>query len=157
MPAYLSAELSGTNGAAGSVLTTAPSGYKPRATVQGAVLKRLRGTFTLSATAVTTSDTLVIGNLPAGATFAYGVLTASASMSGSSQTLAIGTTGATGKYRAAATFTAVDTPTLFGPASQVGVADPGLSAEEQVFITIGTASLPTSGTLVADIYYSMPQ
>lgn len=156
MPAYLSAELSGTNGAAGSVLTTVPSGYKPRATVQGGVLKRLRGTFTLSSTAATTADTLVVGNLPAGATFAFGVLTASASMSGASQTLAIGTTGATGKYRAAATFTAVDTPTMFGVNTAVGAADPGLTAEEQVFVTIGTASLPTSGTLVVDLYYSMP-
>lgn len=156
MPAYLSAELSGTNGAAGSILSTAPIGYKPRATVYQGVLKRMRATFTLSATAVTTSDTLVIGNLPAGATFAFGVLTASVTM-GASATLAIGTTGATGKYRAAATFTAADTPTMFGVNTAVGAADPGLSAEEQVFITIASASLPTSGTLVVDLYYSMPQ
>lgn len=156
MPAYLSAELSGTNGASGSVLTSAPVGYRPRATVQGGVLRRMRGTFTLSATAVTTSDTLVIGTLPAGATFAFGVITASATM-GASATLAIGTTGATGKYRAAATFTAVDTPTMFGVNTAVGVADPGLTAEEQVFITIAAASLPTAGTLVVDIYYSAPQ
>lgn len=156
MPAYLSAELSGTNGASGSVLTTAPVGYKPRATVQGGVLRRMRGTFTLSATAVTTSDTLVIGTLPAGATFAFGVITASATM-GASATLAIGTTGSTGKYRAAATFTSADTPTMFGLASAVGVADPGLTAEEQVFVTIASASLPTSGTLVVDLYYSAPQ
>lgn len=155
MAAYLSAELSGTNGASGSTLTTSPVGYRPRATTYGARLKRLRATFTLSATAVTTSDTLVIGNLPAGATFAFGVLTASATM-GASATLAIGISGTTGKYRAAATFTAVDTPTLFGVTTAVGAADPALSAEEQVFITVGAASLPTSGTLVVDLYYSMP-
>lgn len=155
MAAYLSAELSGTTGASGSTLTSAPVGYKPRATVQGGVLKRLRGTFTLSATAVTTSDTLVIGSLPAGATFAFGVITASATM-GASATLAVGTTGATGKYRAAATFTAVDTPTLFGVNTAVGAADPALSADEQVFITVAAASLPTSGTLVVDLFYSMP-
>lgn len=156
MPAYLSAELSGTNGASGSVLTAAPVGYKPRATVQGGVVRRMRGTFTLSATAVTTSDTLVIGTLPAGATFCYGIITASATM-GASATLAIGTTGATGKYRAAATFTAADTPTLFGVNTAVGAADPALTAEEQVFITIAAASLPTSGTLVVDLYFSAPQ
>ena len=149
MAAYLSAELSGTNGASGSTLTTAPVGYKPRATVYGARLKRLRATFTLSATAVTTSDTLVVGNLPAGATFAFGVLTASA-------TLAIGTSGSTGKYRTAATFTTADTPTMFGNTAAVGAADPALSAEEQVIVTVGTASLPTSGTLVVDMYYSLP-
>lgn len=154
MPAYLSAELSGTNGASGSTLTTAPVGYKPRASVQGGRLKRLRGTFTLSATAVTTSDTLVIGNLPAGATFAFGVINASVTM-GASATLAIGTTGATGKYRAAAVFTAA-APTLFGEVAAQAVADPGLSADEQVFITVAAASLPTSGTLVVDLFYSMP-
>ena len=155
MAAYLSAELSGTNGASGSTLTTAPVGYKPRATVYGARLKRLRATFTLSATAVTTSDTLVVGNLPAGATFAFGVLTASATM-GASATLAIGTSGSTGKYRTAATFTTADTPTMFGNTAAVGAADPALSAEEQVIVTVGTASLPTSGTLVVDMYYSLP-
>lgn len=154
MPAYLSAELSGTNGAAGSVLTTAPVGYRTRATVQGGALKRLRGTFTLSSTAVTTSDTLVIGTLPAGATFAFGVINASVTM-GASATLAIGTTGATGKYRAAAVFTAA-APTLFGLAAEQGAADPALAADEQVFITVAAASLPTSGTLVVDLFYSMP-
>lgn len=155
MPAYLSAELSGTNGSGGSVLTTAPAGYKPRATVQGGRVKRLRGTFTLSATAVTTSDTLVIGTLPAGSTFAFGIITASVTM-GATATLAIGTTGATGKYRAGATFTSADTPTLFGVNTAVGAADPALAADEQVFITIGAASLPTSGTLIVDLYYSAP-
>ncbi|MEI8268293.1 MAG: hypothetical protein WCI59_21400 [Betaproteobacteria bacterium] len=155
MPAYLSAELSGTNGASGSVLTSAPVGYKPRATVYQGVLKRLRATFTLSATAVTTSDTLVVGNLPAGATFAFGVINASATM-GASATLAIGNATTTGKYRAAAVFTAA-APTLFGPVAAQGAADPDLSAEEQVIVTIAAASLPTSGTLVIDIFYSMPQ
>jgi len=34
--------------------------------------------------------------------------------------------------------------------------DAGLSADEQVFATIGTANLPASGTLVIDLYYSIP-
>jgi hypothetical protein len=152
MAEYLSAELSGTTGAGGSVLTTAPVGYKPVATVYGARLKRMRATYTLSATAVTTSDTLAIGNLPAGASFAYGVINASVTM-GASATIAIGTTGSTGKYRAGAVFTAA-APTLFGVAAAAG-GDP-LAAEEKVFATIAVASLPTSGTLVIDIYYSMP-
>jgi hypothetical protein len=38
----------------------------------------------------------------------------------------------------------------------VGAADPALSADEQVFITIGAASLPTSGTLIVDLFYSAP-
>lgn len=148
MAAYLSTELGGS-----ANQTSAPTGYKPRATVYGGRLKRLRGSFT--ANTQTTSDTLVVGNLPAGATFAFGIITASVTM-GASATLAIGTSASTGKYRAAATFTTADTPTFFGTAATIGAADPALSAEEQVIVTIGTASLPGSGTLVIDLYYSMP-
>ena len=153
MPEYLSAELSGTAGASGSVLTTAPVGYRPVATVYHANLKRMRATFTLSATAVATSDTLYVGDLPTGATFAFGVITASATM-GATATLAIGTTGATGKYRAAATFTTADAPTLFGV--NTAVAASPLTATEKVFITIAAASLPTAGTLIVDLYFSQP-
>jgi hypothetical protein len=147
MAAYLSTELGGS-----ANLTSAPVGYKPRATVYGARLKSLRGSFTLNTQ--TTSDTLVVGNLPAGATFAFGLLTSSASLS--TATVAIGIAGTTGKYRAAAVFTATDTPTLFGTAATVGAADPALTAEEQVIVTIATASLPASGTFVVDLFYSMP-
>ena len=147
MTAYLSTELGGS-----ANQTAAPTGYKPRATVYGARLKRLRATFTLATQ--TTSDTLVVGNLPVGATFAFGVIVSSVSLG--SSTLAIGITGTTNKYRAAAVFTAVDTPTLFGPASVIGAADPALAADEQVFATIAGASLPASGTIVIDLYYSMP-
>ena len=147
MAAYLSTELGQT-----ANQTSAPVGYKPRATVYGGRLKRLRGTFTLNTQ--TTSDTLVVGNLPAGATFAFGMLTSSVSLSTS--TVAVGISGSTGKYRAAATFTATDTPTPFGTAATVGAADPALSAEEQVFVTIATASLPASGTFIVDLYYSAP-
>jgi hypothetical protein len=147
MAAYLSTELGGS-----ANQTSAPVGYKPRATVYGGRLKRLRGSFTLNTQ--TTSDTLVVGNLPAGATFAFGLLTSSASLS--TATVAIGIAGTTGKYRAAAVFTATDTPTLFGTAATVGAADPALTAEEQVIVTIATASLPASGTFVVDLFYSMP-
>lgn len=149
MAAYLSNELAGTT----TGLTTAAAvGYKPRATVYGARLKRMRATINLATQ--TTSDTLVLGNLPAGATFAFGNITSSVTLGTS--TLAIGTSGTTGKYRAAATFTAVDTPTPFGPATIIGAADPALAAEEQVIGTIAVASLPASGTLVVDMFYSMP-
>jgi hypothetical protein len=147
MPAYLSTELGGS-----ANQTAAPTGYKPRATVYNGRTKRLRASFTLATQ--TTSDTLVIGNLPAGAVFAFGKITSSVSLG--TATLAIGITGTTGKYRAAAAFTAVDTPTDFGVATQVAQSDAGLSADEQVFATIGTANLPASGTLVIDLYYSIP-
>lgn len=147
MAAYLSTELGGS-----ANQTVAPVGYRPRATVYGARLKRLRATFTLASQA--TTDTLVLGNLPMGATFAFGVITSSATLG--SSTLAIGISGSTGKYRAAAVFTLADTPTLFGPAIVIGAADPALAADEQVIGTIAAAALPSSGTLVIDLYYSMP-
>lgn len=146
MAAYLSTDLAGT-----ANQTSAPVGYKPTATVVQARLKRLRGLFTLNTQ--TTSDTLVIGSLPPGATFAYGLMTQTVTF-GATATVAIGTTGATGKYRAAAVSTAVDTPTLFGITS--AVSSTPLAAEELVFVTIAAASLPASGTYVVDVYYSMP-
>ncbi len=146
MPAYLSNELGGS-----ANQTSAPVGYKPRASAYNARLRRLRATFTYAQQ--TTSDTLVVGNLPAGATFAFGVLTADTS-SGST-TLAIGTAGSTAKYRAAAAFTATNTPTLFGTAATVGASDPALTVEEQVIVTLAAATAPSSGTLVVDLYFSV--
>lgn len=98
----------------------------------------------------TTSDTIEVARLPKGAKFLYGVLTASATL-GASATIAIGVTGSTAKYRAAATFTTADTPTFFGKAAATGVA---LTAEETVFITIAVANLPSSGTLVVQMFYT---
>lgn len=144
MAAYFSTDLAGS-----ANQTSVPVGYKPAANVVGGRLKRLRGTFTYNTQ--TTSDTLVIGNLPAGATFAYGVANTSASTS--TATLAVGISGATAKYKAAAALTSTDTPTLFGVATEAAAAP--LAADTQVFVTIGTASLPASGTLVVDLYYSV--
>lgn len=147
MAQYLSNELAGTTT---GLSTSAGVGYKPRASVYGGRLKRLRATITLASQ--TTSDTLALGNLPAGAVFAFGVITSTVSLGTS--TLAVGISGTTGKYRTAATFTATDTPTTFGNAAQVAQSDAGLSAEEAVIGTIATANLPASGTLIVDLYYS---
>ena len=148
MAQYLSNELAGTTT---GTSTAAGTGYRPNASVYMARMKRMRATITLASQ--TTSDTLLIGNLPPGATFAYGVLTTTVSLG--SSTLALGISGTAGKYRAAATFTATDTPTFFGTAAQVGAASP-LSAEEAVIGTIAAATMPSSGTLVVDLYYTMP-
>lgn len=145
MSAYLSTELGGS-----ANQTSAPVGYKPVATVYQGRLKRIRGSFTYASQ--TTSDTLVVGVLPAGATFAYGVL--NADTSSGSTTLAIGTSGSTAKYKAAAAFTATDTPTLFGKTAPV-VASP-LSAPETVIVTLAGATAPSSGNLCVDIFYSQP-
>lgn len=96
-----------------------------------------------------TSDTIVLAYPTVGETFLYGVLTADTSL-GSSQ-VSIGITGTTAKYKALGTFTATDTPTFFGKAAAQAAK---LSADETVFMTIGSASLPSSGTLIVDLYFA---
>jgi hypothetical protein len=126
---------------------------KPSATAAyGARLKRFRATITLAAQA--SGDTIVLADLPAGYTFAYGVLTASATL-GATATVAIGTATTPAKYKAAAIFTAADTPTMFGTAI-AGAGQAALTATERVLLTIAAAALPGSGTLVVDIYASLP-
>ena len=122
---------------------------KPAATNGvGGRLRRYSGSITLATQ--TTSDTIVVAQVPAGADFAFGVITSSVSLGTS--TVAIGITGSTGLYRTAATFTATDTPTPFGNTAAVKAAP--LTTEQSVFITIGVASLPASGTLVVDLYFA---
>lgn len=129
-------------------------GTVPSSNVNGGVIggrvRRYRAAITLASQA--TTDTIVIGRVPAGSVFAYGVINTDTSLSTS--TVAIGATGATGKYRAAAVFTATNTPTVFGPAAAAFAAP--LTADEEVFITIAVAALPASGNLVVDLYFSAP-
>ena len=122
---------------------------KPSASVVGGRLRRFRATITLASQA--DGDTVVLAKVPAGHVFAYGVLSASATLG--SSTIAIGISGTAGKYRAAATHTAT-TPTFFGVTS--AVAGSALTAEETVILTNTTAALPSSGTLVVDLYFSAP-
>jgi hypothetical protein len=117
---------------------------------QGSSFKRYRATITLNSQA--SGDTIVLSDIPAGMLFAYGVLTASASLG--TATLAVGNAATAGKYRAAAVFTATDTPTPFGLASAVSGAPS--TATERVIATVGTAALPSSGTLVVDLYFTKP-
>lgn len=115
----------------------------------GGRLRRLRAVITLASQA--DGDIVVLGKLPAGSIFAYGVLNASATLG--SSTIAVGISGTAAKYRAAAVFTAA-APTLFGTSTSVD--DSPLSAEEEVILTNTTAALPSSGTLIVDLYYSAP-
>lgn len=144
MPQYLSNEQTGLTGNQ----TAIPVGYRAPGSVYGGRFKRMRATINLASQ--TTADTLNLGTLPAGAVFAYGVIVSSVSLGTS--TLAFGVAGTPAKYRAAAVFTAVDTPTMFGPAAAAAAA--GLAADETVIATIGAANLPAAGTLVVDLYYS---
>lgn len=113
-----------------------------------AKLRRFRATVALSGQA--SGDDVVLFRVPAGSVFAYGVLNTSASLGTS--TIAVGVSGTTNQYKNAAIFTAVNTPTLFGKTAEVSGA--GLTADTDVLLTVGTAALPGSGTLVVDMYFS---
>ena len=126
-----------------AVKASATDGYHAR-------LKRFRATVNLAAQA--SGDTIVLADVPAGFAFAYGVITASTSLGTS--TLAVGPASSANKYRGVTTFTAVDTPTMFGMTPAVGGAVS--TASERVLATIGTAALPASGLLVIDMYFTSP-
>jgi hypothetical protein len=115
----------------------------------GGRMRRLRAVITLASQA--DGDVVVLGKLPAGSIFAYGVINASATLG--SSTVAVGKSGTAAKYRAAAVFTAA-APTIFGTSTSVD--DVPLTEEEEVILTNTTAALPSSGTLIVDLYYSAP-
>ena len=123
---------------------------KPSAGVVGIRVRRFRATFSLASQA--DGDTIVLAQIPAGHTFAYGVINGSATF-GSTATVAIGTAADAAKYRAAATFTAA-APTLFG---KVGASNgAALAAEETVILTVGAHALPSTGSGEVDLYFSAP-
>lgn len=124
---------------------------KPSAGAYGARYRRYRASITLAAQA--TTDNILLAVIPAGSIFALGVITASATLG--TAVVAIGTNkvhASNGQLRAAGTFTAVDTPTLFGTAAVMSQA--ALAADTRIYLTIATAALPGAGTLVVDLYYS---
>lgn len=137
----------------------------PSGGVVGGRMRRFRGLLTLASQAAgTVALTSPSGGItiPPGHTFAYGVLTSTVSLG--TTTLAIGISGSTGKYRAAATFTATDTPTMFGVTAAVaatsetsgtiGSSPKGTGTDETIVLTTAVAALPASGTLVIDLYFS---
>lgn len=96
-------------------------------------------------------DTIVIGNVQAGAQFLGGELLTDTSLG--SATIAIGIAGTTGKYRAAATYTTTGpTVTPFGLAAVV--ANVQLASTEQQIITIAAAAFPSSGNLIVQMYWA---
>lgn len=120
--------------------------------LQGGRVRCFRATIPYDAQA--SGDTITLAKVPAGYTFAYGILVASAT-AGASATIAIGTSASAGKYRAAATFTTANTPTFFGVAAAMD--DDPLESEETVIATVGTASLPNSADYaIAYLYYIAP-
>ncbi|MDS1138582.1 hypothetical protein [Nitratireductor indicus] len=140
-------------------MTTLTSNY-PDGSVVGGRVRRYRALVTLASQGTGTVDLGL--RIPPGHVFAYGVLNTDTSLG--SSTIAIGISGATGKYKAAGTFTATSTPTLFGvnaavaatshTTSEVGSSPLGDGTNEDVIMTVAAAALPSSGTLVVDMYFS---
>jgi hypothetical protein len=124
---------------------------KPSAPAYGARRRRYRATITLASQA--TTDNIYLGRFPAGSVPEVGFITSTVSLGAA--VIAIGTSkvhGSNGQYRAAAVFTAVETPTPFGLSA--ALAGAALSADTDVYLTIATAALPASGTLVVDLHCS---
>lgn len=103
---------------------------------------------------VTTADTVSLCKVPAGMRFVNGRITSSVSLGTS--TISIGNAASAAKYRAAAVFTATDTPTEFGTAAAMA-ADAG-NVDEEVLLTVATANLPTTAgaKLVVDMFFTGP-
>lgn len=113
----------------------------------GGSVRVLRDTVTYATQ--TTSDTIVLGGkkLPIGATVLY--VTMQTTVTTGSATLALGITGTVAKYKAAGAVTTVDVPQIYG----VTAGTVATTTEEQLFLTIGGASLPGSGTLIVNVFY----
>lgn len=113
------------------------------------------GTFGSTQVGISTTDWAMLAIVPAGYVFDYGIITSSVTLG--TAVVAIGTSpthASNGQLRAAATFTAVDTPTLFGTAaSQAGAA---YTTDTPIYLTAATAAVPSPGTLVIDLYYNKP-
>lgn len=115
----------------------------------GARMRAYRASITLASQA--SGDTIVLANVPAGYIFNGGEIVTDTSLG--SSTVAVGVSGSTASMKAAGTFTATDTPTMFGKASAIAETAP---AARQVILTIGAAALPASGQLVVTLYFIAP-
>ena len=99
------------------------------------------------------ADQIRLFKLPAGILPIVGLINTDTSTG--TATIAIGNSGATGKYRTAATFTTTNTPNLFGNQAATGGITPA-TATEEILATVAVASLPASGQATIDLFcYSL--
>jgi len=127
--------------------TTLNNGELPQATLTNGRVRLKRATIPMAGQAI--NDTIVLCKAKVGEVFAYGVINASVT-AGSTATIEVGISGDTAKYRAPATKTTT-APELFGKAgSQIA-----LTADEKIIATVKAAALPSSGTLVIDMYFTV--
>lgn len=134
---------------------------KPTDPAYGGRLFRFRSVLNLAAIATTsfgttqaglpTTDWIQLLTLPAGYVPGFGMINSSVSFGTSA--IAIGTSAvhaSNGQYRAASAFTSTNTPTPFGRTDMAALA--AVSIDTPVYLTVGIADLPSSGTLVIDLY-----
>lgn len=109
---------------------------------------------TQNGASITTADTVSLCKVPAGMRFLKGTLTSSVSLGTS--TIAVGNASDAAKYKAAAVFTAVDTPTDFGKAAAMAL--PAAGGDEEVLLTVAEATLPTTAgaKLIVDMIFVGP-
>jgi hypothetical protein len=132
-------------------LSTSPTTRREKvsADLQGGRTMYYEEIIDLSLITVTTADTIVVADVPAGLKFIAGWLNSSGILGGTAQ-LAIGITGNTGKYRAAAVVAAGITQ--FGTLATDFL--PVNASPERIFITVSAANLPTTGTLSTKLLFS---
>lgn len=123
---------------------------KPSAPQYAGDLFVYQATITLATQA--TTDTIVVGYVPPGNAFQFGLLSTDTSLA--TATIAIGIAGTTGKYRAAAVLTTTNTQ-AFIAAPVASFANVPLTAPETQIITIAVAALPASGLLVYQQFWAM--
>lgn len=147
---------------------------KPSVAAFGARVRRFRGSFNLSSITVTTADNVYLGYIPAGAVFCFGVITTTVSLGTSTLNIGLSQTHAANtQYATGIVITAVNAPALFGmvndPGASLGVnftslpygqtatwgtSEPSILPGRDVYLTVGTANLPTSNNLVTvDLYF----
>ncbi len=129
-----------------ATLEATPQIDKPDAKNMGARPLILRATITFADQA--SGDIIILGKVPAGYRFSHGLLNTDTSTG--TATLAIGKSGSTGKYRAAAVRTTANAPEVFG----VVAAMTELTADETIQALVGTAALPSSGTCYVEMVFT---
>jgi hypothetical protein len=128
---------------------------KRSANAVGSKVRRTISTFTCDATGpggAAAGTRLMLPTIPKGARGVHFIITASATM-GAAATFALGITGNTGKYRAAAVITAVETPETVRKTAFLAAE---LAADETPFLTTAVAAMVNGGEkLVVETIYSL--
>lgn len=103
---------------------------------------------TITCASQASGDLIEIAKLKKGERFLFGMITVSATLS--TATIAVGNDDDDDKYKVAATHTTANAPAIFG----MTAAQDNLSADETIYAKVGTAALPSSGTIKIALFYA---